>query len=71
MVNMSILTTNKRCRKLKDWCFKMPNFSYCHRCVRISGQNIHVKNQTTYKIEQYYENVNYQFNNPGNNVEWM
>jgi len=21
----------KRCGKLKDWCFKMPNFSYCHR----------------------------------------
>jgi len=31
VLDMNVLTINKRCRKLKDWCFKMPNFSYCHR----------------------------------------
>jgi len=27
---MSDLTLNKKRSKLKDWCFKMPNISYCH-----------------------------------------
>ncbi|RLD61558.1 MAG: hypothetical protein DRJ01_07695 [Bacteroidetes bacterium] len=31
VVNMNVLAISKRCRKLKKWCFKMPNFSYCHR----------------------------------------
>ncbi len=26
-----ILTLNKQRGNLKDWCSKMPNFSYCHR----------------------------------------
>jgi len=28
---MNILTLNKHRSKLKDWCFKKPNLSYCHR----------------------------------------
>jgi len=28
---MSELVINKRCGKLKDWCFKMPKISYCSR----------------------------------------
>lgn len=31
VLNMSDLTINNHCDKLKDYCFKMPNFSYCHR----------------------------------------
>jgi len=30
VLNMNILTLNSQRRKLKDWCFKMPNLSYCH-----------------------------------------
>ena len=33
VVDMNILTINKQCSKLKIWCSKTPNFSYCHRCV--------------------------------------
>jgi len=32
---MNILTINEQRIKLKDWCFKMPNFSYCHRYVQV------------------------------------
>ena len=32
VLNMNILTLNKRYSKLKDGYFKMPNISYCHRC---------------------------------------
>jgi len=28
------ISINKMCDKLKDWCSKMPNFSYCHRWQR-------------------------------------
>ena len=31
VINMNELAINKHSSKLKDWCFKMPNFSYCHR----------------------------------------
>jgi len=32
---MNILTLNKHRSKLKVWCFKMPNFSYCHTLCAI------------------------------------
>ena len=31
VVNMNELAINIQRSKLKVWCFKMPNFSYCHR----------------------------------------
>ena len=32
---MNILTLNKHRGNLKDWCFKMPNLSYCHPLIQI------------------------------------
>jgi len=29
---MNIITINELRASLKNKCFKMPNFSYCHRC---------------------------------------
>lgn len=37
---MNILTSNKNCRKLNDWCSKMTNFSYCHRCAKFDNRQM-------------------------------
>ena len=31
VVNMNIVTLNRESSNLKVWCYKTPNFSYCHR----------------------------------------
>lgn len=37
---MNILALNKRCDKLKDWCFKTPDFSYCNRYLSLENHSI-------------------------------
>ncbi len=49
MLNMNILTLNKQRCKLKDWYFKMPNFSYCQPLAARLGDRTMKKILLAYK----------------------
>jgi len=41
---MNIITLNNHRSKMKDWCFKMPNLSYCHRYKKLKKPTMNITN---------------------------
>ncbi len=49
VVKLNIMNINKQCSKLKDWYFKMPNFSYCQPLAARLGDRTMKKILLAYK----------------------